>query len=120
MKADSPMVWPQGLNRPPSDIEWTLLREGVEAAWLYRDPDGGPAAAYLRYQPGAWVPLHYHPGEEHIFVLTGEQEDEHGRYPAGSLVFNATGTRHSVLSRTGCVVLIIWSKQVEFLDSGER
>lgn len=117
MTASPRLALPRGLEGPPANIEWTPLREGVAAAWLYRDPDGGPAAAYLRYEPGARVPAHYHPGEEHILVLAGEQEDEYGRYPAGSVVINAPGSRHSVLSRSGCLVLIIWAQQVEFLDS---
>ena len=37
----------------PSALRFEPFREGIEAAWLHRDPDGGPAAAVLRYQPGA-------------------------------------------------------------------
>ncbi len=103
-----------GLNEPPTELDWVPLRPGVDAAWIYREENGG-AAAYLRYQPGAEVPLHRHPAPEHIFVLDGEQEDERGRYPAGSVVINPAGTRHSVRSPKGCLVLVIWGKQVEFL-----
>ncbi|SEO73472.1 cupin domain-containing protein [Aquisalimonas asiatica] len=117
MSVSTQLSLPDGLQGPPADIEWTPLREGVVAAWLYRDPDGGPAAAYLRYEPGARVPAHRHPGAEHIIVLAGEQEDEYGRYPSGSVIVNPPGSCHSVLSRTGCLVLIIWAQQVEFLES---
>ena len=104
----------QGLMKPPADLDWSPLRPGVDAAWIYRE-EGGSAAAYLRYQPGAEVPLHRHPAPEHIFVLEGAQEDEYGHYPAGSVVINPPGTRHTVRSPEGCLVLVVWGRQVEFL-----
>ncbi len=105
----------QGLQQPPADLEWSPLRPGVDAAWIYRDEEGGPAAAYLRYEPGAEVPRHRHPAPEHIFVLEGSQEDEYDSYPAGSVVINPAGTRHSVRSPEGCLVLVVWGRQVEFV-----
>lgn len=94
---------------------WEPFREGVEVCWLYRaQPDGYPASALLRYQPGAGVPLHSHPGHEFILVLAGAQEDARGRYAAGSFVVNAPGTRHEVRSPEGCVVLITWEEPVQF------
>ncbi|MDX3906830.1 MAG: cupin domain-containing protein [Pigmentiphaga sp.] len=107
------------LSRVPEDLEWGVLRPGVGVAWIYRDPDGGPSAAYLRYEPGASVPLHHHPGLEHILVLEGEQQDERGVYPAGTLVVNPPGTRHSVQSPKGCLALLIWNRPVEILDPAE-
>ncbi len=32
---------------------WEPFRPGVTAHWIYREPDGGPAAVFLRYEPGA-------------------------------------------------------------------
>ena len=103
-----------GLSVPPPDGEWELLRPGVEALWLHQDDNGGPAAAYLSYEPGAHVPWHFHPGVEHILVINGSQQDQNGRYPAGSVVINPAGSRHSVDSPEGCLVLAIWSRQVVF------
>ncbi|WP_159322551.1 cupin domain-containing protein [Spiribacter roseus] len=105
---------PDGLRAAPPDGDWEALRPGVEAMWLYRTAGGGPAAAYLCYQPGAHVPRHFHPGIEHVFVISGAQQDENGWYPAGSHVINPIGSRHSVHSPEGCVVLVIWSRQVVF------
>lgn len=104
-----------GLSNPPEHLQWQQLREGVDVAWIYRSEDGG-AAAYLRYQPGAEVPLHRHPDTEHIFVISGEQEDRSGKYPAGSIVINPPETKHAVWSPNGCIVFVIWAKQVEFLE----
>ena len=86
---------------------------GVEIRPLYRT-QAGPAAAVLRYQPGASIPHHSHDGYEHILVLEGEQSDERGKYPAGTLIVNPPGSRHSVISETGCVVLVVWEKQPKF------
>ncbi len=72
--------------------------------------------ALLRYAPGASVPRHRHAGLETVIVLDGEQSDERGSYPAGSLVLNAEGSAHSVRSEGGCVVLIQWQRPVELLE----
>lgn len=93
-------------------LDWQAFRDGVEAAWLYRNGAHGPAAAYLRYRPGARVPLHWHAGYEHVIVLDGSQSDHKGRHTAGSLVINPPGTSHEVWSEEGCVVLVIWERPV--------
>lgn len=91
------------------------FRPGVEIRPLYRTLNG-PAAAVLRYRPGASVPSHTHGGYEHILVLEGEQSDERGRYSAGTLIVNPPGSSHTVTSEAGCVVLVIWEKQVVFSE----
>ena len=69
----------------------------------------------LLYQPGASVPLHEHIGWEHVLVLEGEQADERGRYPAGTLLMNPPGSKHSVRSETGCAALLYWEKPVRII-----
>ncbi|MBE7635267.1 transcription negative regulator ChrR [Sneathiella sp. P13V-1] len=97
-------------------LQWEYFREGIEVSWLYKGTDENPAsAAFLKYQPGAEVPTHSHPGMEHILVLEGAQQDENGSFPAGSIVVNPTNTVHSVSSPEGCLVLAIWEKPVAFL-----
>jgi anti-sigma factor ChrR (cupin superfamily) len=88
------------------------FRDGVEICHLWR---GSPDVALLRYAPGASVPRHRHTGLETILVLSGSQSDETGYFSVGSIVFNPTGTEHSVWSDEGCTVLIQWEKPVEFL-----
>jgi anti-sigma factor ChrR (cupin superfamily) len=89
------------------------FRDGVEICRLW---EGSPDVALLRYSAGASVPRHKHTGLETILVLTGSQSDESGTYIAGSLIFNPTGTAHSVWSLDGCTVLIQWEKPVEFVE----
>jgi anti-sigma factor ChrR (cupin superfamily) len=97
------------------DTQWQILRPGIDIHRLYGDPDSGPSAALLRYAPGATVPRHEHPGHEHIFVLEGAQTDDEGTYAAPSFVVNPPGSRHTVTSPGGCIVLIIWNQPVQFV-----
>lgn len=96
--------------------EWQPFRPGVTAHWLYKEDGAGPAAVLLRYEAGARVALHEHVGYEHLYVIEGDQYDEYGSYPAGSLVINPPGTRHSPGSKGGCVALLIYEKAVRFVD----
>ncbi len=92
------------------------FREGVEMCRLGGDP-AGASVALLRYRPGASVPLHEHPGLETVIVLDGSQSDERGLYRAGTISINPAGSRHSVWSEEGCVVLIQWEKPVRILGT---
>jgi anti-sigma factor ChrR (cupin superfamily) len=99
-------------------LTWTPFRPGVERHLIYDVGDDGPSAALLRYAPGSSVPPHQHTGYEHILVLAGAQEDERGRYAAGTVVINPPGTGHHVRSPEGCLVLAIWNRPVRFVDPG--
>ncbi len=96
-------------------LDFSPFRDGVEICALR---EGEPAVAVLRYAPGAAVPRHLHTGLETIVVLDGVQSDEHGNYPAGSLILNPEGVVHSVWSEPGCVVLVQWERPVRFLEEG--
>ncbi len=95
--------------------EWRAFRPGVTAYWLYDEGHGGAAAVLLRYEAGARVAEHEQVGYEHVYVIEGDQYDEYGSYPAGSLVINPPGTRHSPGSVGGCIALLIYEKAVRFL-----
>jgi anti-sigma factor ChrR (cupin superfamily) len=99
------------------DIEWQPFRPGVRAHWLYHTDEDGPAAALLRYEPGATVPLHEHGGWEHILVLAGAQSDGTMRHGEGSLMISAPGTRHAINSEEGCVVLAVWNRPVRIIGA---
>lgn len=99
-------------------LAYAPFHDGIEIARLYGEGGEGPAIAVLRYRPGATVPRHLHVGVEMILVLEGGQVDEHGSYPAGSLLINPPGTDHAVAAPEGCVVLIQWARPVRFLDAG--
>jgi len=96
------------------DAAFGPFRDGVEICVLV---EGAPSLALLRYAPGARVPLHRHPGLETVLVLEGSQSDERGRHGAGALIVNTVGSRHSVWSEEGCVVLIQWTQPVELIGA---
>lgn len=96
-------------------IVWKPLREGVSFRPLFQDPDSGYQVGLIRYEPRASMPLHRHVGDEHIYILSGSQQDERGLYPAGSYIYNPEGSEHSISSQEGCLVLAHWHKPVQFL-----
>lgn len=113
-----PLVFKLALDALRHCEAFEPLRPGVDISRLYRHEASGASAAVLRYAPGASVPEHIHEGYEHVLVLEGEQRDHRGSYPAGTLVVNPPGTRHTVSSPQGCLALLIWQRPVRFVDDG--
>jgi anti-sigma factor ChrR (cupin superfamily) len=94
-------------------------REGVEIHRLYDTSDtgnSGPAAALVRYKPGAVVKKHLHPGYELIFVLEGELINDTGRHGVGTLEICPPGSSHALSSETGCTFIVVWEQPVHPLD----
>lgn len=87
-------------------------RVGAEIHRLYSVADGGPAAAIVRYRPGAAAKAHLHPNYELIYVLSGELETDDGVYPANSLLVSPPGAVHAPRSGNGCVALVVWEQPV--------
>jgi anti-sigma factor ChrR (cupin superfamily) len=91
-------------------------REGVEIYRLYDTTDtgaDGPSAALVRYQPGAKVQRHIHPGYELIFVLQGELINDAGRHGPGTLEVCPPDSGHALSSETGCTFLVVWEQPVK-------
>ena len=107
---------PDLINGGWRDMLFRPFRDGVDISEI---KTGTPAVALLRYQPDASIPYHMHRGLETILVLEGVQSDEFGDYPTGSVILNPEGTKHSVWSTEGCVVLIHWQQPVQFLGRPE-
>lgn len=102
------------LESSSEHLAWQPFREGIDIFPIYKSTTGS-SAALLRYAPGSSVPSHEHMGYEHILVLSGAQADENHEYPKGSLVVSTPGTKHSIRSPNGCIVLAIWEKPVRFI-----
>ncbi|MCW2573865.1 MAG: anti-ECFsigma factor, ChrR [Frankiales bacterium] len=104
------------LAQHPERIAWEPFQPGVEIHRLYGDGADGPSAALIRFSVGGRVPLHEHTGYEHILVLAGTQRDEAGTSETGALLIHPPGTRHRIVSDTGCIVLAIYERPVRFLE----
>jgi|SRR5436190_18580826 len=89
-------------------------RQNVQIVKLYdeRREGFGPAAALLKYAPGASVPTHLHAGHELILVLDGELIDDTGRHGPGTLEICPPGSTHALASETGCTFLVVWEQPV--------
>jgi quercetin dioxygenase-like cupin family protein len=116
------MVDPGELEWRPLPKEWT---EGTpppgfdpvgrtEVAIVSGDPsrEGAPFVIRLRSTPGTRLPVHWHPTDEHITVLSGtwcvgvgDRFDERActDMPAGSYVFVPKGSRHFAVARGNVV-----------------
>lgn len=89
-------------------------RRNVMIHRLYdaRRDGAGPAAALLRYAPGASVPTHLHSGHELILVLEGELINDAGRHGPGTLEICPPGSTHALASEKGCTFLVVWEQPV--------
>jgi anti-sigma factor ChrR (cupin superfamily) len=94
-------------------------RSGAEIVRLYdaRKEGKGPAAALLRYKPGATVPRHLHPGYELIFVLDGILTNDTGDHPPGTLEICPPGSAHALSSKSGCTFLVVWEEPVQVVQA---
>lgn len=91
-------------------------RVGAEIHRLYTTAETGPkgpAAAVVRYLPGASAAPHRHPGYELIYVLSGQLETDDGVFPANSLLLMQPNSVHAPRSEHGCVALVVWEQPVE-------
>lgn len=90
-------------------MPWTASPSG--SVWRKRvhlvgPPESGQVTSVVRYEPGSKFPAHDHPDGEEILVLEGVFSDEHGDWPAGTLLLNPEGFRHAPFSGPGCLLLV--------------
>jgi len=105
-------------------LPWQLYsadeRRNVEIVRLYdtrKEVPDGPAAALLKYKPGARVSCHLHPGFELIYVLDGVLCNDTGSHGIGCLEICPPGSTHELWSDEGAIFLVIWEQPVAVLNS---
>lgn len=67
---------------------------------------GAERVSLERWEPGARIDRHSHPGGEEIFVVEGSFEDEDGTYTKRNWLRNPPGSAHTPASREGCVLYV--------------
>ena len=92
-----------------TQIEWAPSPSG--SVWRKRvhlvgPPESGQVTSVVRYEPHSRFPAHDHPEGEEILVLDGVFSDEHGDWPAGTLLLNPEGFRHTPFSEPGCLLFV--------------
>ena len=92
--------------------EWQPTTEtGFWIKPLFEDVSSGTKTLLMKVDPGAWSPMHNHPGElEQIYVLSGTFYDQRGTLKAGDFCCRAPAAAHEAGSLTGAVVLLIYTR----------
>ena len=89
----------------------------MEVAFLESFEDGS-ARVLIAMDAGCGYPSHRHIGEEQVFVVAGEYEDEQGRYQAGSFQRFPGGSVHSPRAGSEGALLLAWAEGgIELLES---
>ncbi|MBI4591648.1 MAG: cupin domain-containing protein [Candidatus Rokubacteria bacterium] len=94
-------------------VPWQERRPGVHWKVLWEEPGSERRAILMRYEPGATIPRHRHVGDEQIFVLEGSVSDDTGTCTAGNYARRPPGCVHTVVSKTGALVLAITTGPTE-------
>lgn len=114
---DRDIAVPANLEFKPYQVG---LRDGVDICVLFTENIGdqtGADLAFLKYQPGAYVPGHVHIGFETVLVLQGKYIENGVEYHPGSFIVRAPGTCHSMASQEGCLILASRYKPVQQLTN---
>ena len=104
-------------------VEGSVRYASSSAAWqpteskgfwvkpLFDDPQKGEKTMLMKVDPGAYSPLHTHPGEfEQIYVLEGSFYDRDMTLGLGDYCCRAPGTPHEAGSTSGAIVLLVYTK----------
>jgi anti-sigma factor ChrR (cupin superfamily) len=101
------------LRYQSGDVAW----QPTEAAgfWikpLFEDRARGEKTLLMKVDPGAWSPMHTHPGElEQIFVLEGSFYDQDTTMGPGSFCCRAPDAAHEAGSKDGAIVLLVYTRR---------
>lgn len=102
--------------------EWQpLVEKGVHypGIWvkslLFNEEQGRSTTIQLKFDPGASYPYHNHPAGEEIFVLQGEAIIENQLLSEGDYLYTPAGFKHSVYSKTGCLLFFVVPEEIELL-----
>ncbi|MEQ9488618.1 MAG: cupin domain-containing protein [Alphaproteobacteria bacterium] len=108
---------PVSLLRPDSgtlvarlaDTPWQDAGSGFWMKPVFEDKNAGLRTLLMKVDPGTEAEPHAHDELEQIFVLEGEFHDEEETYRAGDFAVRAPGAMHTGGSRTGALVLLVYS-----------
>ena len=102
----------------PQDIAWEPTQfPGISIKVLYEDKDKGEMTCFLRWEPGASLPMHKHPAIEQSYVIEGSFYDHDGICRAGEFVWRRPGSFHETHSEEGAVILAVYRKPNAFQHS---
>jgi quercetin dioxygenase-like cupin family protein len=96
-----------------ASVEWQPTdTEGFWVKPLFEDPERGDKTLLMKVDPGAWSPMHTHPGElEQIYVLEGSFYDQDATMVPGDYCCRAPDAAHEAGSKTGAIVLLVYTRR---------
>ena len=79
---------------------------------LFEDAERGEKTLLMKVDPGAWSPMHTHPGElEQIYVLEGSFYDQDATMGPGDYCCRAPDAGHEAGSKDGAIVLLVYTRR---------
>lgn len=69
--AASPLLFAGGAVTTKASLKWKDLGNGVAAATVSGDMQGGASRFYLKYPAGLVTPVHHHDADHAVVVLSG-------------------------------------------------
>jgi anti-sigma factor ChrR (cupin superfamily) len=93
------------------DLDWQY--GGADGFWikkLWQNTDDSERTWLMKVDAGAFAPMHAHDEVEQIYVLEGSFYDQERTVTAGDFIVRAAGTMHESGSKTGAVVLLVYTK----------
>src|SRR5579883_1127343 len=95
----------------PQEMEWEKTQfEGISIKVLYEDKAKGEMTCFLKWEPGATLPMHKHPAIEQSYVIEGSFYDHDGICRAGEFVWRRIGSFHETHSDEGAIILAVYRK----------
>ena len=92
-------------------MEWQPTQfAGISIKVLYEDKAKGEMTCFLKWEPGATLPMHKHPEIEQTYVIEGSFYDHDGICRAGEYVWRRVGSFHETHSDEGAIILAVYRK----------
>lgn len=89
----------------PSEYEWFDFRPNVKKLILAGAAETEHIAILWYTVADGGVALHYHSKTESVYVIDGNQTDDKGSYPTGTVYFNPPGSGHAIRDSSGFFLL---------------
>jgi len=96
-----------------ASVDWQPTEaEGFWMKPLFEDAERGEKTMLMKVDPGAWSPMHTHPGEmEQIYVIEGSFYDQDVTMGPGDYCCRAPDAAHEAGSKEGAIVLLVYTRR---------